>query len=186
MKKLIVRCHGIGPLVDLCDGVDSDGRGAEAAARCFWNLAVDDDNKVQIAASGAVPALVAVLSSKGEERRGAREAAAGALRNLAVRPENRALIIEGGACSTARGAPEVGRRRGLGSRRAVRLEPRLREPREPGCFIIVHRAARGAVRRGRGGGAGAPPARCGICCMRTPVTATPPPRRARRRSSRSS
>ena len=97
MKKLIVKCHGIGPLVDLCDGVDNDGRGAEAAARCLWNLAVDDDNKVQIAASGAVPALVAVLSSKGEERRGAREAAAGALRNLAVRPENRALIIEGGA-----------------------------------------------------------------------------------------
>ena len=97
MKKLIVRCHGIGPLVDLCDGVESDGRGAEAAARCLWNLAVDDDNKVQIAASGAVPALVAVLASTGEERRGAREAAAGALRNLAVRPENRSLIIEGGA-----------------------------------------------------------------------------------------
>ena len=97
MKKLIVRCHGIGPLVDLCDGVDDDGRGAEAAARCLWNLAVDDDNKVQIAASGAVPALVAVLASKGEDRRGARKAAAGALRNLAVRPENRSLIIEGGA-----------------------------------------------------------------------------------------
>jgi len=97
MKKLIVRCHGIGPLVDLCDGVDSDGQSAEAAARCLWNLAVDDGNKEAIAESGAVPALVCVLAAAGDDRAGAREAAAGALRNLAVRPENRSLIIEGGA-----------------------------------------------------------------------------------------
>ena len=64
MKKLIVRCHGIGPLVDLCDGVDDDGRGAEAAARCLWNLAVDDDNKVAIAQAGGVMPLITCLSPR--------------------------------------------------------------------------------------------------------------------------
>ena len=62
MKKLIVKCHGIGPLVDLCDGVDTDGRGAEAAARCLWNLAVDDDNKVQELMTGTVIKEIIKLS----------------------------------------------------------------------------------------------------------------------------
>ena len=74
----IARAGAVPPLVELLRHGDAAGK--QAAACALQTLACNDDNKVQIAASGAVPALVAVLASTGEDRRGAREAAGDHLR----------------------------------------------------------------------------------------------------------
>ncbi|KAH8063085.1 hypothetical protein JL722_2244 [Aureococcus anophagefferens] len=91
-KVAIVAAHGIGPLVDLCrDGTNEENAAAaECAARALWNLSINNDNKVAIAESGAIGPLVTLLSKGGTI--GAKEAAAGALRNLAVNVDNQPLV----------------------------------------------------------------------------------------------
>lgn len=89
--------------------------GKEAAARAFWNLSTYNKyNKVAIAKAGAIPALVHLLSFG--RRAGAalrdsllgwefshftylagKEAAAGALRSLAVNDDNESEIVRAGA-----------------------------------------------------------------------------------------
>ena len=171
MKKLIVRCHGIGPLVDLAAGVDTDGRGAEAAARCLWNLAVDDDNKVQIAPRQAPCRRCAVLSSKGEPA-GRRPPPA----RCGTWPCGRrtALIIEGGAApplvALLKSADAAARKPPLRAWNLAYESPEnqaaLSSCIEP--LVVLCGAGAAAARA-------PPPARCGTCCMRTPVIGTPPP-----------
>ena len=71
----------------------------EAAAGALRNLAVNADNKVAIAGAGAIPPLVALLSSG--TAAGKEEAAAGALWNLALTPDNRVAIAGAGAIPRA-------------------------------------------------------------------------------------
>lgn len=67
----------------------------EAAARCLWNLAISDRNKLRIAQHGGVAALVALARDGATV--GAKEAAAGALRNLAVDKANQVAVVAAGA-----------------------------------------------------------------------------------------
>ena len=62
-----------------------DAEGKAKAAGALWNLAVNDDNQVAIAAAGGILPLVALLSS-GDAKGKAK--AAEALRNLAVNNDN--------------------------------------------------------------------------------------------------
>ena len=69
----------IRPFIGRLEGEELDKQLAEADGFVDFGFSpamIEKAPKLQIAASGAVPALVAVLSSKGEERRGAREARA--------------------------------------------------------------------------------------------------------------
>ncbi len=69
--------------------------GKEAAARAFWNLSTYNQyNKVAIAKAGAIPALVHLLCFG---RPAGKEAAAGALRSLAVNDDNEMEIVRAGA-----------------------------------------------------------------------------------------
>ena len=74
---------------------DHDADASERAARQLMDLAYECPENVQsIMRSGALEPLVRLLGGGGP---GAREAAAGALRNLAVNVDNQVLIVEAGA-----------------------------------------------------------------------------------------
>ena len=78
----------------------------EAAARCLWNLAISDRNKLRIAQHGGVAALVALARDGATV--GAKEAAAGALRNLSYENDDaRSRMVACGAVDTLLGMEEV-------------------------------------------------------------------------------
>ena len=97
-KTAVVDAGAVPHLVRLADPATC-GRASppvtEAAARCLWNLAISDRNKLRIAQHGGVAALVALARDGATV--GAKEAAAGALRNLAVDKANQVAVVAAGA-----------------------------------------------------------------------------------------
>ncbi|KAH8080412.1 serine/threonine kinase [Aureococcus anophagefferens] len=104
----IVKAGAVDPLVALLR-TGTDGA-KEAAAGALWGLALNADNKIAIAKAGAADPLnadneVAIAkAARGPARRllrtgtdGAKENAAGALRNLAVNADNQVAIAKAGA-----------------------------------------------------------------------------------------
>ena len=105
-KVAIANAGAIPLLVGLLGDVAASDDTKADAARCLWSIAVNDQKKISIANAGAIPHLVALVARRSASSLGdgpssniaVREAAAGALQNLAANnSDNKAAIISAGA-----------------------------------------------------------------------------------------
>lgn len=99
-KVAIANAGAIPLLVGLLAEDDASDDTKADAARCLWSIAVNDQKKIAIANAGAIPHLVALVARNAHRPASiaVREAAAGALQNLAANnSDNKAAIINAGA-----------------------------------------------------------------------------------------
>lgn len=95
-QKVIAKSGGLQKLIALIDddpGIHRDAAGA------LWSLADDEGNRKLSADEGAIPHIVELLTTG--KKNNAQETAAGALRVLAKRPENRIIIAQAGGIKPA-------------------------------------------------------------------------------------
>ena len=88
LQSLIVRSHGIPPLIDLltCGGLSTQA----AAVRTLWHIAGNPDSSALIASSGGIPPLCSMLSSSDVH---AQELAAIAISRMLKTCANASLIV---------------------------------------------------------------------------------------------